>query len=183
MTSPVNPALQPVAFNVVDYIDTDQLTKDITFSPNDLTTAMIQQASLFAHYGILHAKAQRQVDTVKLLLENTESAIYKMIRDEMNARSEKFTETLLEKLISRNSRVVGMKKALNEARRVEAVCKISTEAFRHRRDMLIQQGLISREEMKGELAVKEKSVRDDAAESLKQRFMERRLKSGDDENS
>jgi len=69
---------------------------------------------------------------------------------------------MLEKAVSRNDRVVSMKRALAQAKRVETVTKTAVEAFRHRRDMLVQQGLISREEMKGQLGIAAKNAHEEA---------------------
>jgi hypothetical protein len=164
-------------YEIRDFIDADQLRRDMAFSTNDLTNAMMEQSSLFAHYGVLHAKAQRQVDAVKMLLESTESAVYKALRNKMESDGKKPTEALLDKMVTSHPRVVGMKRALAEARQVEAIGKTAVEGFRHRRDMLIQQGLISREEMKGEARIAERNARDDAygmqKESVLQRLRER----------
>lgn len=173
MTTTADPAKESSGYNVVDYIDAAQLKRDLVFSTNDLTSAMMDQASLFAHYGELASRASRQVDVIKLLLENTEAAVYKLIRDDMATKGEKFTEALLEKMVARHARVISMKKALNDAKRIEAIGKTAMEAFRHRRDMLVQQGLISREERKGEIRIAEKSVRDSAMEEQRRIALER----------
>jgi hypothetical protein len=149
MTTTADPAVEAPGFNVKNFVNAAQLKRDMAFSPNDIDTAMMEQASMFAHYGILHADALRQVDTVKLLLENTEAAVYKLMRDKAASDGEKVTETMLEKSIARHPRVISMKKALNQAKRVESIGKIAVEGFRHRRDMLVQQGVKLREEMKG----------------------------------
>lgn len=161
-------------YTVKDFVDAKQLKQDLAFSNNDLTTAMMQQASLFSHYGVLAAQASRQVDVVKLLLENTEAAVYKVLRDKAASDGEKVTEVQLEKMVSRHDRVIAMKKSLNEAKRVEGITKTAVEAFRHRRDMLVQMGLISREEMKGELSIRAKSVAEQAREDSIERVMARR---------
>lgn len=173
MTSTADPAIVAPGFTVKDFIDAATLRKDMAFSPNDIDTAMMEQASLFVHYGVLHADAQRQVDTVKLLLENTEAAVYKMIRDKAAAGGDKVTEPMLEKSVARHPRVVAMKKALNAAKRVESIGKIAVEGFRHRRDMLVQQGVKLREEMKGELRIAERNASADALEAQKQAALER----------
>jgi hypothetical protein len=160
-------------YNVRDFVDVATMKSDLSYSLNNLSDAMVRQASMFAHYGVLAADAGRQVDTVKLLLENTEAAIYQIIRNEKDAAAEKYTETLLERLISRHPRVIAMKKALNEAKRVEGITKTAMEAFRHRRDMLVQQGLISREEMKGEVAIAQRNAREDVQALQKSSYMDR----------
>ncbi|MDE4297050.1 hypothetical protein PXK56_17835 [Phaeobacter gallaeciensis] len=173
MTTTADPAVESPGYSVKDFIDAAQLKKDMSFSPNDIDTAMMEQASMFTHYGMLHADAMRQVDTIKLLLENTEAAVYKLIRDKMVEDGDKFTEALLEKSVARHTRVIQMKKALNQAKRIESIGKIAVEGFRHRRDMLIQQGVKMREEMKGELRVAERNAHADAMDAQKQSVLDR----------
>lgn len=175
MTETTADAIVPApGYAVREFIEPQDLKRDVAFSTNDLTSAMMSQASMFSHYGVLAANASRQVDTVKLLLENTEAAVYKMLRDQAATNGEKVTEAQLEKLVTRHPRVIAMKKSLNEAKRVEANAKIAVEAFRHRRDMLVQMGLISREEMKGELSIRAKSSAEEAREASIQQVLARR---------
>lgn len=157
-----DPVKEPTTYPVRDFIDAATLKKDLAFSPNNLTDAMMTQSAMFSHYGVLAAEASRQVDVIKMLLENTEAAVYKLERDAAATAGEKVTEVMLEKRIARHSRVIAMKKALNDAKRIEATGKIAVESFRHRRDMLVQMGLISREEMKGDIRIAERNVREDA---------------------
>jgi hypothetical protein len=166
-----DPAREATGYSVKAFIDPAQLKRDLTFSPNNLTGAMMDQASLFAHYGTLAADASRQVDIVELLLQNTEAAVYKLTRDDMVSRGEKPTEAQLGQIISRHPRVVAMKKALNEAKHVESLGKTAVEAFRHRRDMLQQHGWISREEMKGEMSISKKAIHEDTLRAQRENFM------------
>jgi hypothetical protein len=158
---------------VRNYIDSAQLKEDLSYSLTDLSGAQSRQAQLFVHYGTLAAKAARQVDNIKLLLENTEAAVYRVLRDRMVQAGEKVTEALLDKNVSRHERVIGVKKALNEAKQIEAIAKIAVEGFRHRKDMLVQHGATEREEMKGELVTKLRSSRDEDLENLKKGYLER----------
>lgn len=142
------------------FIESEALRKDTSVNPLDLSDAMMQQASLFSHYGELAAKASRQVDDVKLLLENTEAAVYRNLRDEFAKNGEKVTEAQLEKLVTRHDKVITTKKALNEAKQIEAVAKAAVEALRQRKDMLVQLGAHEREEMKGELVIRTRELRE-----------------------
>lgn len=173
MTNPTTADVQkePTTYPVKDFIDAHQLKRDLAFSTNDLTSAMMEQSAMFSHYGVLAADASRQVDVVKMLLENTEAAVYKILRDEAAKAGEKVTEAMLGNMVARHSRVISMKKSLNEAKRVEAIGKTAVEGFRHRRDMLVQLGLISREEMKGELRIGVKSAKEQALEAQKERAL------------
>ncbi|MFA9261824.1 MAG: hypothetical protein ACEQSB_00490 [Undibacterium sp.] len=135
---------------------------------------MMGQASMFAHYGVLASGASRQVDVIKMLLETTEAAVYRKVRDEFALKAEKVTEAQLDKIVIRHPKVVEMKRNLNEAKQIEGVAKTAVEAFRHRRDMLIQHGLINREEMKGDLAISVRQARDTEMETSKANMLERR---------
>jgi len=176
MTTPTTAetaVVQQTTFKVENFIDAKQLKRDLAINPLDLDTAQMEQASLFAHYGELAANAAHQTDVVELLLETTEAAVYKLLRDNAAAAGEKVTEAQLEKLVSRHARVISMKKALNEAKRVEAMGKTALEAFRQKRDMLMQQGATQREERKGELATLARSAREDAFEHQKAATLDR----------
>lgn len=168
-------------YQVKNFIDAAQLKLDLRFSPTDIDSAMFEQAALFAHYGDLAAQASHQVDVIKLLLENSEAAVYKILRDRAAAAGEKVTEAQLEKMVARHERVISMKKALNEAKRVEAVGKTAIEAFKQRRDMLIQQGVVQREERKGELAIIARNNADDARKALGAAVLAQRANKGGSE--
>lgn len=169
----IAPKKAPRVFKVQTLIDTDQLQKDLAYSMANLSDAMMNQAALNAHYGVLAGRAGRQHDMVKLLLEQAEARVYKMERDAAAKLGEKVTEALLEKRVAVHPTVVEYKKALNEAKYVESLCKTAFESFRHRRDMLVSQGMISREEMKGELSIGRKREADAAIEDQKARFAKR----------
>lgn len=147
------------SFNVLQFVDTAQLKRDLAYSTADLANARTQQSSFLAHYGELAAKASKQVDDLKLLLEVGEAKAYRTLRDEAVSKGEKVTEALLEKLVIGEPRVIAFKKALNEAKQIEANAKTAVEAFRHRKDMIVQQGADDREEFKSEAAMTAISAR------------------------
>ena len=159
---------------VVEYVDAAQLRKDLSFSTADLSTAIMEQAALFANYGVEASKASLQVDKFKMLLENTEAQIARQIRDDKASKGEKLTESALSELVTRHPKTIEARTALNAAKQIEGVAKIAVEAFRHRRDMLVQQGLISREEMKGELAVAVRNAKDEELRNTQDRILARR---------
>jgi len=158
---------------VKQFVDPEQLKADLAYSLSDLSNAMMEHSALFAHYGVLASKASRQVDDLKLLLENVEARVYRSIREELIEKGEKVTEAQLDKLVTRHPDVVKLEKCLNEAKQVEAVAKIAVESMRHRRDMLIQQGLISREELKGEISINRRNEEERNLERLKERYVNR----------
>ncbi len=160
----------PVTIEVKRLIDPEQLKKDMAWSQVNLTGAMMDQASLATHYGMLAARASRQVHDLELLLEITEGKVGRVTRDKAaeEAKAEyeeakktdpkakpekKTTEAQIAGAVATHPRVIALKKAINEARQIEAQAKTAVEAFRQRRDMLVQAGLLSREEMKGEVSI------------------------------
>lgn len=159
---------------VRDYIDHAQMKIDLSFSTNDLSEAMMQQASLFAHYGVLASKCSKQVDSIKMVLETAEARIYRIKRDDVVSSGAKVTEAQLDKMVSSDPKIIDIKKALNEAKQIEANAKIAVEAFRHRRDMLVQMGLISREELKGQMSIAVRNERENQAQEQRDRILERR---------
>lgn len=164
----------PRSIKVIEYVDGPQLKRDLGFSTADLSSAMQDQAALFADYGVKASQASMQVDKMKLLLDNTEAEVSRRERDAKVLKGEKVTEPQLAAIVTRHPRVVAAKQALNEAKQIESVAKTAVEAFRHRRDMLVQQGLISREEMKGELSVAVRNAREEESRGQQQRILDRR---------
>lgn len=160
-----------ISFKVRKFVEPDKLKADLAYTPANLTDAFMAQASMFAHYGVLYAQAEKQTNDLELLLEATEATVYRRERDNAIAAGEKPTDAGLRQTVSRDKRVNQLKKALNEARQIEATAKIAVEAFKQRRDMLIQQGLISREEMKGELSIREKSFREEVQQSTRDQVL------------
>ena len=173
----VMPTRKP-AFKVRSYVDPVQLKKDLAFSLADLSSAMMAQASLFAHYGTQAALASRQVNDLEMLIEVTEGKLYRAFRDEAlkakdKDKADKPTEAALKSRVQSDGRLVALQRSLNEALQIESLAKTAVEAFRHRRDMLVQQGLISREEIKGEVSISRRREIEEASEEQRKRVMER----------
>jgi hypothetical protein len=157
---------------VFNYVDADQMKIDIGYTLADLSTGMMDQASLFVHYGVLAAKASKQVDDFKMLLEVAESKVYRKLRDQAVTDGVKLTEAQLEKSVSVHEQVIAMKRALNEGKQIEAIAKTAAEGFRHRRDMLVQAGMLSREELKGEVSINRRAAVAEGQNSQKERVLE-----------
>lgn len=169
-TDPPKEPKRRVAYKVVQFFETGELKADLSYSMADLTSAMTNQASLLVHYGVLLAKASKQVDDLKMLLETAEARIYRKLRDEHVAAKEKPTEAMLAKLVAGDGYYVSIIKALNEAKQIEAQGKTAVEAFRHRKDMLIQLGLLAREEIKGDVSINRRKAVDEQQEAQRERI-------------
>lgn len=164
------PGKPPETIKVVNVIDEATLRKDLTYSLTNLSDAMMTQAGLLVDYNTRAAKAAKQVDDLKLLLETTEATVYRVIRDKMIEDGKKITEAQLDRLVATHPRVIRIKKALNEAKQIEAVAKGAVEGFRHRKDMLVQLGASERQEKEGELRM---SARDPMGEAARLAILNR----------
>lgn len=142
---------EPKPIAVKNFIDTEQLGKDLAYSTANLTGAMVGQASLYAHYGQLHAQASAQVDAIELRLEVVQAQIARELRDEAAKASVKITVAEIDTGVMTSERIIALRKALNAAKQIEASAKTAVEAFRHRKDMLVQLGAGERVEKEGEL--------------------------------
>lgn len=164
---------EDTGLTVRNYIEANKLKEDLSYSDTGLSSAMMEQAPLFAHYGAQHAKAQRQVNSLKNRLELLEAKVYRTLREQAIADGEKVTENSLGKDVAAHKAVRACKNALEEAIQIEANARIAVEAFRQRKDMLVSQGLISREEMRGDVAISRKREYQEARESQVEDVVER----------
>ena len=163
---------EPRPIRVRQFVDPAELKRDLTFSDVNITDAMMQQPALFAYYGTKAAEAERQVQDFERVLEETEAKLDKKIRIALLNEGVKITEAMIEKEIKRHPVYIQVNKALIEAREIAAKLKIATEAFRHRRDMLIQVGATHREERKGEIATVVRDARHEAAKASASRLLQ-----------
>lgn len=168
-TSAATPA-KSSKISVKNFFDHSKVQEDLAYSVVDIGAGMGEQASLFVHYGAMAARASAQVDKFKLYLETAEAKVDRQVREEAVKSGDKLTEARIEKLVITHDSIIALKNALLEAKQIEAGAKTVVEAFKHRRDMLIQQGLLLREEMKGEVYVK---ARDEAAAAQIERMQHR----------
>lgn len=131
-----------------------KLREDVAFNEHNLNESFMNQAAHVAYYSVIahrsaeaHEKAKAKLDLVEAMIDNE-------LRNEAIDKGEKVTEALLAKKIKLDTRYQAAQYAVIEARTKAGITKDAMEAFRHKRDMLIQVGADQREEMKGELRMK-----------------------------
>lgn len=169
-------ATVPTALRVVNYADPAQAKIDIAYSIVDLSSAMQEHASLRLHYGIEAAKASRQVNDFKIKLEAAESKVYRQLRDKFTDEGKKVTEAFLEKEVAAHPAIQAIKRAINEAKQIEAIAKATNEAFADRKDMLVQSGAKDRAELEGELRVMGQVDREEMARQTREKLLASRKK-------
>ena len=154
---------------VKTYFNPVAFKEDIAINLADLDNAFISQAAQFAHYSMQAAKAAEQVDNLKLLLDVEEAKLNSKHRDLLQASGIKITEQVVTNAVLTDPRYIKVRKAYNEAKTVLEMLKGSTEAFRQRRDMLIQIGTNDRQEKKGEMYIRSIEEKNDREERLNRR--------------
>lgn len=143
-------------------IDENKLREDLNYSQETLHEDMIKQASLFYYYGALLALASRNVESAKAQLELTEARVDHELREgsvgDATLSKIKITEAMALRAINRHNDVTAARQTLIDCKYMEGLLKVVVEAFRNRKDMLIQMGMLTREEMKGELSIQAKEI-------------------------
>lgn len=154
-------------------IDPDLYAADTQINPADINDGMIQQASLFAHYSTLYARAQAQYDRFRQLQEIIDAKLDRSIREEMQSAGEKITEKAIEQRIALSASHINAVRNVNFCREQVELSKCALEALKQKRDMLVQLGVQAREEMKGELYIKSAEAREEARRAQRQKLLER----------
>lgn len=143
-----------------NFISPEAMLKDVGFTAETVTSAFISQASLFSYYAAKHARAERQEARAKHNLEIVEAILDKKYRKHFRDEGVKFTETVIANEIIASKMHREATDDYIDAKQICSVCKAAVEAFRHRKDMLIQVGADSREEKKGALRMLDTPTRE-----------------------
>ena len=152
-------------------IDASQLKVDTSFGEHNFDDAVQEQAGLVAHYGTLHAKAEKQAALKKLALEALEAKIDQEVREKAVMDGTKISEAMVDKAIKRDPRYVRASMVLIEAREVESLSKVAMRALADKRDMLIQTGSDRRKEMDGTLRIMAREANDERSKALRERAL------------
>ena len=136
-------------------IDPKQFQKDVSINPVDMDSNLIQQAALFAQYAVKHADAQTLEGRRRLKRDIIKAQVDKKVRDQLASEGGKVTEAIVTSKINQDKDYVNHQLALNEAKANTALGWAALEAFRQRRDMVIQLCVAAREEGKGTARVQE----------------------------
>lgn len=137
------------------FIDPAKLKADLDFNETNISTAMMKQASLFAHYATLAHQAQFQADRADQQVDLVEAKLYQQYRDSFATAGEKPTEAMIRASITKDDRYQKALLRKSEAKAIADMVKAAADSFRHRRDMLIQVGADLRQEILGGVRTKE----------------------------
>ena len=158
--------------------DPGQMREDLRVGP-DLNEVFANHAGLFAWYGFRHVVMMRQESRFKMIVETKEALIDKRIRDKAvkdveddaiaeaaaeamsedgkktkaKAPKKAITEAQIAQMIARDKEFIQASINYNEAKALSQLAFSAVEAFRHRKDMLVQMGANMRQEIGGAIAV------------------------------
>ncbi|PHM69548.1 hypothetical protein [Xenorhabdus sp. KJ12.1] len=145
----------------------DQIEQDLKTNLNDLDTVWTTQPLLMMKYAAKQADVERICSEEKQRIEGLEAAIYNIVRSARSMNGTKSSESAIDAMVSQIERyysgeetklnlntsfidelpekVIAIARALVSARHnynhnkeLSDLYKAATEAFRHRRDMIIQ---------------------------------------------
>lgn len=152
------------------FVDPAKLVADLALNEVDLNDAFLNQAGLYAYYGVLAARAAAQAASTKLLRDVTEAKVSQEVRSRALDDKEKVTEAVISERVTLDPRTKAVNKAYIRATEIEGELKSAAEAMRQRRDMVIQLGASSREEAKGTARMSLNTGVTDRASELKSRL-------------
>lgn len=134
-----------------DYIDPAQAAEDISTSYESLSDDFERHAALTLHYGIAVAESTAKVSRLKIQFDALSAQTAVRIRAEHEKENKKMTENLLKELVSIDPKLVKMKINMIDVTSANEACKATFEAFKHRRDMLVQMSKTVLEEHRGQM--------------------------------
>jgi hypothetical protein len=131
------------------------LDTDLDIDPNNLQKEFIEQPSKFAHYASLQKFAAKRVEELEFELELVYATLYKKIID---ATDKKPTETAIKQGITLDENYGKIRLKIIEMKHLHELLKIGRYAFEQRKDMLIQVGSMTMQEMNSEISTLKNKV-------------------------
>lgn len=131
--------------------DHHQAQKDLQeFSP-DISNDLMRQPGLFAYYSSLYCRADAQYERIKHARDVLAAKLSKVHRKALNDDGvTKVTEGLVASEVAIDPRMRKMEALLREAKEQMNLLKGTCDAFKQRRDSLMQLAFNMREEGKGQ---------------------------------
>lgn len=154
-------------FALIQYIDPDQLKKDIAFALTDLDNAMTQHSALYVHYGTLAVRARAQADRWKSTFEILESRLDSQYRTTLKEENPKTTEPQIRAAVVADPKWRAAASRVAEAEAQFRLAQHAERAFEHRKDMLLQISRGQLKEREGQLRM----VHNQEGASARERFL------------
>lgn len=152
---------------LTNYIDPEQVKKDLHFDLTDLSGAMQRHASLFIHYAQQAVRARSQYDRWKSALEVLESQLDNHYRTTLKEENPKTTEPQIRSAVVSDARWKAASARVIDAKTQHNMAESVERAFEHRKDMLLQIARNAARESEGPL----RAANNAAAQSGRDRFL------------
>lgn len=151
MTEPTTAttALAPL----VNYIDADQLKRDMDYNLADISEAMRTHPGIFFHYASQAVKARAQSDRAKSLFEVTESLLDRRYRTLLKEENPKTTEPMIRSAVVTDPEWKAVHNRMSLAATIYRLCETAERSFEHRKDMMLQIARNMAKEQEGSLRV------------------------------
>lgn len=169
----------PKASGLKNFIDDKQVKVDISINTADLDSTMIQHAALELHYATQTAHARFQFERIKSAVEILEARLDAEHREALNAppaegeKKKAPTEAQIKAAILTDKRYAAAQSKLFEAQHIWKLCEATENAFRSRKDMLLEVARDRRKEREGELRVLEEKASQASREAVLDRLRSR----------
>lgn len=116
----------------------DEIYQDLRYDKGDLEQVWSKQAELFFKYGVKSALAEEIASKAKGELDSLEAKLYESLRIEKEHSGYKWTEATINSKIKIHPTYIEKLQQVLMLRRDADIYKSAMEAFRHRRDMVVQ---------------------------------------------
>lgn len=166
--------------NLDTFIDADEFISELNADASDINKSMAQVTSKLAWYGIQMAKARKQRDDTKQLVEIKTVALNKTFRERLEAvalkeadggKPARVTEAMVACETMLNRDLIHMTRQLHEAEEIYQICMVARDAMKQRGDMLRSIGALTRDQLQTDVQIR-------SAEDSADRFKNRRAKFG-----
>lgn len=116
----------------------EQTLSDLAFDRSNLDEVWSNQAILFFQYADKLTQSERRVAKAKQVMEEVEARLYNTIRADLSLSGIRPTEALIESKMKNHEKMRVAREAYDAAKSDCEKAKHALEAFRHRRDMIVQ---------------------------------------------
>lgn len=138
---------------LTEFVNPDQLAKDIAIDLADLTGGMQKHASLYVHYATQAVRAKRQYERNKTAMELLEAKLDAEYRTVLKEENPKTTEGQIRAAVVMDKRWRAMSGRVIDSQQHYRIAEIGERSFDHRRDMLLQIARDAGREGAGQLRV------------------------------
>lgn len=118
--------------------DVAKAVEDLKFDRSNLDEVWSNHAVVFFEYTEKLTLAERKVAQAKQIMDEVEAKVYASVRADLSLSGIRPTESLIDAKVRNHELVKKARQKHDDAKQDAERCKYAIEAFRHRRDMIVQ---------------------------------------------